>query len=68
MRYIIIEMYDAYQKFEIDKSLLAKVKEGRIDMIIDTEDNKVFRKDTKLMSEDEYNWFELKPYDKRFDS
>lgn len=45
-------MDNAYQKFEIDKSHLAKVKTHEIDMIIDTEENKVFRKETKLFKDD----------------
>lgn len=68
MRYIIIEMSDAYQKFEIDKSYLAKVKDGFIDMIIDTEENKVFRKETVLFGDNKYDWFDMKAYDKRFDN
>lgn len=67
MRYIIVRYDDAYQKFEIDKTYLAKVKTGDIDMIIDTEESKVFRKNGVLFGEDEYNWFEMKPYDKRYD-
>lgn len=67
MRYIIIEHDNAYQKFEIDKSFLVKVKSGYIEMIIDTEENKVFRKETKLFEDEEYRWFEMKPYDRRFE-
>jgi hypothetical protein len=68
MRYIIIERYDAYLKFEIDKSHLAKVKSGDFEMIIDTEEGKVFRAETVLFKEDDYAWFEMKPYDKRYES
>jgi len=68
-------MDNAFQKFEIDKSFLAKVKSGDIDMIIDTEENKVFRRETHIIEDDEYNWieddeynwFDMKPYDKRWD-
>lgn len=67
MRYIIIEFHNAYQKFEIDKTHLAKVKSGHFDMIIDTEENKVFRKETELFGEDKWDWFEMKPYDKRYE-
>lgn len=68
MRYIIVEYDNAYQKFEIDKTHLAKVKQGNIEMIIDTEENKVFRKEIHIMEADEYAWFEMKPYDKRYES
>lgn len=68
MRYIIIELGDAYQKFEIDKTHLAKVKQGDFDLIIDTEENKVFRKETVMFGEDTYDWFDMKPYDKRYES
>ena len=67
MRYIIVEYDNAYQKFEIDKSFLVKVKSGNIEMIIDTEEDKVFRKDPELFEDDKYDWFEMKPYDKRFE-
>lgn len=67
MRYIIIEFDNAYQKFEVDKTHLAKVKQGDFDMIIDTEENKVFRKETVLFEDDKYDWFDMKPYDKRYE-
>lgn len=66
MRYIIVERDNAYQKFEIDKSILAKVKTGDIDLIIDTEENKVFREETVLFDDNKFEWFEMKPYDKRY--
>lgn len=68
MRYIIVERDNAYLKFEIDKTHLAKVKSGDIEMIIDTEDNKIFREETVLFDDNEYKWFDMKPYDKRFES
>ena len=68
MRYIVIEMNEAFEKFEIDKTHLAKVKQGYIDLIIDTEENKVFRRQISIVSDDEYAWFDMKPYDKRFES
>lgn len=64
MRYIIIERDEAYEKFEIDKTHLAKVKQREIDLIIDTEEQKVF---TKGVWEDEPQWHDMKPYDKRFE-
>ena len=67
MRYIIVEHDNAYYKFEIDKTHLAKVKSGEFEMIIDTEGGKVFREETVLFEDNEYNWFEIKPYDKRFE-
>lgn len=67
MRYILVEHDNAYLKFEIDKTHLAKVKSGDLDMIIDTEENKVFREERVLFEENEYNWFEMKPYDKRYE-
>lgn len=67
MRYILVERDNAYLKFEIDKSHLAKVKSGELEMIIDTEEKKVFREETVLFKDNEYSWFEMKPYDKRFE-
>lgn len=67
MRYIIVEMDNAYEKFEIEKKHLVDVKNGRIDMIIDTEESKVFRKETEIFGDNKYDWFDMKPYDKRFE-
>lgn len=67
MRYIIVDYLGAYKKFEIDKSLLVKVKNGDIEMIIDTEEWKVFKKETKILSDDVYEWQDIKAYDKRFE-
>ena len=66
MRYIIIEHDNAYQKFEIDKTHLAKVKTGEFEMIIDTEENKVFKGEAVLFEDNKYDWFEVKPYDDRY--
>lgn len=65
MRYIIVERDEAYMKFEIEKTHLAKVKTGSIDLIIDTEEDKYF---AKGFLEDEPSWHDMKLYDKRFES
>ncbi len=64
MRYIIVERDEAYMKFEIDKTHLAKVKTRDIDLIIDTEEDKYFAKN---IWDDEPTWHDMKLYDKRFE-
>lgn len=65
MRYLIIENGEVFAKFEIDKDWLVKVKNGFVDLIVDTEENLYFKKD--LWDENDTKWHEIKPYDKRFE-
>jgi hypothetical protein len=65
MRYLINDGRDVYQKFEIDKSFLIKVKSGEIDSIIDTEENLYFSKD--LWDKEDIKWRDIKSWDKRYE-
>ncbi len=64
MRYLIIDNDEVFEKFEIDKTWLVKVKNGLIDVIVDTEEGRFF---SKSHFSDEAEWRELKPYDKRYE-
>lgn len=62
VRFLIVERDEVYQKFEIDKEWLVKVKNGLVDIIIDTEENKYF---SKTWLDEEPTWHNLKPYDQK---
>lgn len=64
MRYLIIDGDEVYEKFEIDKTWLVKVKNRMIDVIVDTEESKYF---SKRVFDDDPEWHDIKPYDKRYE-
>lgn len=64
MRYIIIEFDKPFEKFEIDKKHLVDVQNGKLDLIIDSEENKYFKKEFNKDAQ----WYDMKPYDKRYES